>query len=281
MLLNSVWIQWNCMLVHRTTGAEALGEAVSAESLAEGTEHSWGRESRLTQSLHCCSHNKHFTQPTDKILGWTCPSVLKCNLSFAGQEVTSRSVKQKLMKVRRVSRDHHPHVQGQKPFSDHFQAKSHHLSLCYLPSPSLITESSWYCWLQFSVLHEISLLALSLRKSCLSQNLCVDISMWGPAVPVVLWLWGLTMISGDVKRRQIKLSQSCSLLKAVLAQQHLKSLLGFLWELHSWRCCRALCLTGWKMWRHFWIWVSTRNIWLPAEAVYMAAQAYFHFLMNV
>lgn len=47
------------------------------------------------------------------------------------------------------------------------------------------------------------------------------------------------------------------------------------------RCYRALCLTGWEMWRHFWIWVSTRNIWLPAEAVYMAAQAYFPFLMNV
>lgn len=38
------------------------------------------------------------------------------------------------------------------------------------------------------------------------------------------------MISGDVKRRQIKLSQSCSLLKAVLAQQHLKSLLDSLWD---------------------------------------------------
>lgn len=84
---------------------------------AEGTEHSWSWESWLTQSLHCCSYNKHFT---DKILDWACPSVLKCNLRFAGQEVTSRSVNQEFMKMLRISRDNHPHVQGQKPFSGHF-----------------------------------------------------------------------------------------------------------------------------------------------------------------
>lgn len=57
-------------------------------------------------------------------------------------------------------------------------------------------------------------------------------------VPAVAVVWGtggggLTMISGGVKRRQIKLSHCCPLLKAVLAQQPLKSLLGSQWDLHS------------------------------------------------
>lgn len=64
-------------------------------------------------------------------------------------------------------------------------------------------------------------------------------SVWGcfHVVPAVAVVWGtgggLTMISGGVKRRQIKLSHCCSLLKAVLAQQPLKSLLGSQWDLHS------------------------------------------------
>lgn len=50
------------------------------------------REPTHTEPALLLIYNKHFTQPTDKILVWTCPSVLKCNLSFAGQEATSRSV---------------------------------------------------------------------------------------------------------------------------------------------------------------------------------------------
>lgn len=107
--MNPVWIQCNCMLVHRNTGTETLGEA-SQQSACWRVQSIPGAESWLPESLHCCSYNKHFTQPTDKILVWTYPSAVKCNLSFAGQEVTSRSVNQELLKMLRISRDHHPHV---------------------------------------------------------------------------------------------------------------------------------------------------------------------------